>query len=64
MKDTSAARTLGEAHEALAAAPHFGQAFGELRRTVAALRPYARRAPVRELRQGPDRAARLAGQEA
>ncbi|UQI49802.1 XRE family transcriptional regulator (plasmid) [Streptomyces sp. HU2014] len=35
----------------LAAAPHFGQALGELRRTVAVLRPYARRAAVRELRQ-------------
>ncbi|MEU2856323.1 XRE family transcriptional regulator [Streptomyces syringium] len=35
----------------LAAAPHFGQALGELRRTVTVLRPYARRAAVRELRQ-------------
>ncbi|MFI9306645.1 hypothetical protein [Streptomyces triculaminicus] len=35
----------------LTAAPHFGQALAELRRTVADLRPYARRASVRELRQ-------------
>ncbi|MFC5149911.1 XRE family transcriptional regulator [Streptomyces aureoversilis] len=35
----------------LAAAPHFGQALGELRRTLAALRPHARRPAVRELRQ-------------
>ncbi|MGA5134855.1 XRE family transcriptional regulator [Streptomyces olivoreticuli] len=35
----------------LAATPHFGQALGELRRTITVLRPYARHAPVRELRQ-------------
>ncbi|WP_367140697.1 MULTISPECIES: XRE family transcriptional regulator [Streptomyces] len=35
----------------LAAGPHFGQALGELRRTVATLRPHARRPAVRELRQ-------------
>ncbi|MFI1177555.1 XRE family transcriptional regulator [Streptomyces melanogenes] len=35
----------------LAATPNFGQALGELRRTVTTLRPYARRAAVRELRQ-------------
>ncbi|MEU1826683.1 XRE family transcriptional regulator [Streptomyces abikoensis] len=45
------AATTGLAALGLAAAPHFGQALGELRRTVAALRPYARRATVRELRQ-------------
>ncbi|MFI9206510.1 XRE family transcriptional regulator, partial [Streptomyces sp. NPDC053048] len=35
----------------LAAGPHFGQALSEVRRTVTALRPHARRTPVRELRQ-------------
>ncbi|MEU1375962.1 XRE family transcriptional regulator [Streptomyces triculaminicus] len=45
------AATTGLAALGLAATPHFGQALGELRRTVTALRPYARRAPVRELRQ-------------
>lgn len=45
------AATTGLTALGLAATPHFGQALGELRRTVTALRPYARRAPVRELRQ-------------
>ncbi|MEV5505100.1 hypothetical protein [Streptomyces orinoci] len=35
----------------LAAAPGFGQALGELRRTIALLRPQARRPAVRELRR-------------
>ncbi|MBH1937846.1 XRE family transcriptional regulator [Streptomyces sp. AV19] len=35
----------------LAAGPRFGQALGELRRTVTVLRPHARRTAVRELRQ-------------
>ncbi|GHC73012.1 hypothetical protein [Streptomyces cinnamoneus] len=39
------AATTGLAALGLAAALYFGQALGELRRTVAALRRYARRAP-------------------
>ncbi|MEV5380886.1 hypothetical protein AB0L26_33745 [Streptomyces nondiastaticus] len=35
----------------LAAAPYFGQALGERRRTTTALRPPARRTAVRDLRQ-------------
>ncbi|MEU2510471.1 XRE family transcriptional regulator [Streptomyces syringium] len=44
------AATTGLSALQLAAAPHFGQALGELRRAVTQLRPYARRSTVRELR--------------
>ncbi|MCY0930980.1 XRE family transcriptional regulator [Streptomyces sp. H27-H1] len=47
--DDAATTGLSALH--LAAVPGFGQALGELRRTVAELRPHARRPAVRELRQ-------------
>lgn len=50
-REPDEAGRVGLAALQLAAVPHFGQALGELRRTVAALRPYARRSPVRELRR-------------
>ncbi|MEU5430917.1 XRE family transcriptional regulator [Streptomyces olivoreticuli] len=49
--DVDDAATTGLEVLRLAAVPHFGQALGELRRTVATLRPHARRPAVRELRQ-------------
>lgn len=45
------AAAIGMSALRLAAAPGFGQALGELRRTAAQLRPHARRPAVRELRQ-------------
>ncbi|WP_372410844.1 XRE family transcriptional regulator [Streptomyces luteireticuli] len=48
--DPDAAATTALSALRLAATPHFGQALTELRRTVTALRPHARRASVRELR--------------
>ncbi|MGW6832301.1 hypothetical protein ACWGCI_02685 [Streptomyces sp. NPDC054949] len=46
--DQAATTGLSALH--LAATPGYGQAFGELRRTAAELRPHARRPAVRELR--------------